>query len=125
MAHELLDLLGYDADDPRVIAGRRNGASIARLIETLVRLREELKLTQTDVARRMETTQSSVSSFERSGGDPRLSTILRYADALGAEVRMSVVAPPAGAIPGHVTARSARAFVPKHYIAPPSQAATC
>ncbi|NED85130.1 XRE family transcriptional regulator, partial [Streptomyces sp. SID11233] len=38
--------------------------------------------------RSMETTQSAVSEFERLGGDPRLSTIMRYARAVGMKVSL-------------------------------------
>ncbi|MEV6908592.1 helix-turn-helix transcriptional regulator [Amycolatopsis sp. NPDC051071] len=123
MPNELLDVLGYDADDPKVMAGRKHGVFIARLIETLVHLRDKLKLTQKDVAGKMDTTQSSVSNFERAGGDPKISTVLRYAEAIGAEVRVSIVIPGERSSPGHVTARPAQAFVPRHYIAPPFEVA--
>ncbi|GAA1022084.1 MULTISPECIES: helix-turn-helix domain-containing protein [Amycolatopsis] len=86
MAKKLLDLLGYDRNDPRVAAGRRHGAAIARLIDSLVQIRDKRNLTQSDVAERMDTTQSSVSNFERQGGDPKVSTLFRYADAVGADL---------------------------------------
>ncbi len=41
---------------------------------------------QKQVAQAMETTQSAVSDFERLGGDPRLTTIMRYARAVGMAV---------------------------------------
>ncbi|MFE1149165.1 helix-turn-helix domain-containing protein [Streptomyces albidoflavus] len=46
------------------------------------------RITQKQVARAMETSQSAVSDFERLGGDPRLSTIMRYARAVGMAVAM-------------------------------------
>lgn len=36
----------------------------------------------------METTQSAVSDFERLGGDPKLSTIQRYARAVGVRLAL-------------------------------------
>jgi transcriptional regulator with XRE-family HTH domain len=92
VARKLLDLLGYRPDDPGVAAGRRHGAAIARLIDSLVQVREKRDLTQSEVADRMETTQSSVSSFERLSGDPKVSTLLRYADAVGADLDFIVAA---------------------------------
>lgn len=87
MSSRLLESLGFDKDDPKVRAVREDAAVLANLIETLVRARLERKLTQEHVAAAMDTTQSAVSNFERVGGDPKLSTILRYARAIGARVQ--------------------------------------
>ncbi|WP_169953777.1 helix-turn-helix domain-containing protein [Microbispora sp. H11081] len=86
MDPHIADLLGIDLDDP---AERREADAIERdmdLIETLVQIRKEQGLTQADVAERMGRSQPAVSDFERLGGDPHLSTIRRYALAIGAEV---------------------------------------
>lgn len=56
----------------------------------LVARRRALGLTQATVGRTMGTTQSAVSELE-SGADCRLSTLRRYANALGA--RLTVVEP--------------------------------
>ncbi|GAA0825599.1 hypothetical protein GCM10009525_18860 [Streptosporangium amethystogenes subsp. fukuiense] len=90
MDQHIADLLGIDLDDPAV---RRESAAIERdmqLIEALVTTRKQLGLSQSDVASRMGRSQPSVSDFERIGGDPHLSTIRRYALAIGAEVRHMV-----------------------------------
>ncbi len=87
MSNRLLESLGFDKDDPKVRAAREDATLLANLIETLVRARVERRLTQEHVAAVMATTQSSVSNFERVGGDPKLSTILRYARAVGARVQ--------------------------------------
>lgn len=47
--------------------------------------RQGLGLSQTEVASRMGTSQSAVARLE-TGGDARLSTLLRYADALGLDL---------------------------------------
>jgi transcriptional regulator with XRE-family HTH domain len=91
MTSNLLDLLGYDESDPEVQAARRDAAELSNLIESLVLARKERGLTQTEVAARMETTQSTVSNFERIGGNPTLGTIQRYARAVGARARFSIV----------------------------------
>jgi transcriptional regulator with XRE-family HTH domain len=93
VASKLLTILGFDDNDPEVDAGRRHGATIARLLDALVQIREKRGLTQTRVAELMDTTQSSVSNFERQGGDPKVSTLLRYADAVGAEIDFMVTDP--------------------------------
>jgi transcriptional regulator with XRE-family HTH domain len=117
VARKLLELLGYDQDDPQVAAGRRHGAAIARLIDSLVQSREKRDLTQLQVAERMDTTQSSVSSFERQGGDPKISTVLRYADAVEADVEF-LVAPndPIGIPREPVVPQAAEAGVRSGYV---------
>jgi len=53
------------------------------LSDELVARRLELGLTQTEVAARMGTSQSAVARLEAADGDIRLSTLERYAAALG------------------------------------------
>jgi len=59
--------------------------------EELLARRHELGLSQTQVAARMGTSQSAVARLEAGQGDIRLSTLERYAAALGSQVvwRMS------------------------------------
>lgn len=56
----------------------------------LVALRREAGLTQGDVAERMGVSQQAVSKFERYDSDPKLSTVRRYANAVGALVEHRV-----------------------------------
>lgn len=88
---DFLSELGLDPAAPDVINSIADAEAHARIIETLVRLRRDQDLTQREVAERMETTQSRVSSFERLGGDPRLSTLFRYARAVDARLRVNAV----------------------------------
>lgn len=90
---DFLTDLGLDPHDPEVVAAEEDTNTHMDLIETLVTIRNHRKLTQADVAVRMGTTQSRVSNFERLGGDPRLTTIFRYARAVGAKVRMNATVP--------------------------------
>ncbi|MFI6595042.1 helix-turn-helix domain-containing protein [Nonomuraea sp. NPDC050536] len=93
MDPHIAELLGIDLDDPEV---QRENAAIdrdMRLIETLVTIRKQRHLTQAEVAERMGRTQPAVSDFERLGGDPHLSTIRRYALAIGVDVIHTVTAP--------------------------------
>lgn len=94
--HDFMAELGFDVDDPQVAAALEDAEAHMRLVETLVGIRKKRDLKQWVVAERMETTQSRVSNFERIGGDPRLSTILRYARAVDAKLRMSVSVTPRG-----------------------------
>lgn len=58
----------------------------------LQRLREQTGLSQAEVARRMGTSPASVWRLEHGRWDPRLSTILRYGDAIGARLRFNLTA---------------------------------
>jgi predicted transcriptional regulator len=66
-------------------AGRR-----PELIEELVRARRESELSQTEIAARMGTSQSAVARLESGALDARLSTVERYAAALGRSVEWQV-----------------------------------
>jgi seryl-tRNA synthetase len=57
------------------------------LLNELAALRGRQRQSQTAVAAEMETSQSSVARLENSAGDARLSTIDRYAEALGYRVQ--------------------------------------
>ena len=54
-----------------------------QLVAALVTRRRELGLSQTEVAARMGTSQSAVARIEAGGTDARLTTMERYAAALG------------------------------------------
>jgi predicted transcriptional regulator len=54
-----------------------------RMVDDLVTRRLELGLSQTEVAARMGTSQSAVARLESGEADVRLSTLERYAAALG------------------------------------------
>ena len=47
-------------------------------------------MTQVQIAERLSTTQSSISEFERIGGDPRIQSLQRYARAMGYRVRLEL-----------------------------------
>jgi transcriptional regulator with XRE-family HTH domain len=62
---------------------------IAELLSELVMIRWRSGLTQQDVADHMGTPRTDVCRFENSahkGRSPRLSTLMRYAAAVGAEI---------------------------------------
>ena len=61
-----------------------------QLIGELVRARQENDLSQTEIAARMGTSQSAVARLESGGLDARLSTLERYAAALGCTVNWQV-----------------------------------
>ncbi len=57
------------------------------MVSELVTERQRLGLSQTEVAARMKTSQSAVARLEAGDGDLRLSTLQRYAAALGRDLR--------------------------------------
>ena len=59
-----------------------------RLVRALSDRRRALGMSQTVIAARMGTSQSALARLEAGGSDPRLSTIERYAQALGEEVKL-------------------------------------
>lgn len=59
-----------------------------RLIDALIALRHTRHLTQSEVARHMGVRQNTVSGFENEATDPRLSTLQRYARAVGSRLRL-------------------------------------
>jgi transcriptional regulator with XRE-family HTH domain len=59
-------------------------------VAALARRRVALGLSQTVVAARMGTSQSAVARLEAGGSDPRLSTLERYAAALGTSVSFAL-----------------------------------
>lgn len=62
----------------------------AELMQLLVTRRQQLGFSQTEVAARMGTSQSSVARLEAGQGDVRVSTLRRYADAVGTKVGFAV-----------------------------------
>lgn len=77
--------MGTPTDDglPRFPGFREAAQRRRRLVEELVSARQELGLSQTTVAARMGTSQSVVARLESGDLDMRLSTLERYAAALG------------------------------------------
>lgn len=69
--------------DPLFPGFKEMAARRERMVEDLVGLRLELRLSQTEVAARMGTSQSAVARLESGEADVRLSTLERYAAALG------------------------------------------
>ncbi|HEY8455287.1 MAG TPA: helix-turn-helix transcriptional regulator [Actinopolymorphaceae bacterium] len=70
-----------------------------RLAAELVELRKRSGLSQTQVAARMGTSQSAVARLEAGDADVRLSTLERYALAIGHQIEVRLAAesgPPTG-----------------------------
>ena len=60
-----------------------------QLVRTLAEMRKRAHLSQKAVALRMGTSQEAVSRLESGLSDPRLSTVERYAHAVGRELELA------------------------------------
>jgi transcriptional regulator with XRE-family HTH domain len=70
----------------REMALRRMSAERRRLVADLTAQRRSAGLSQTEVAARMGTSQSAVARLETGEADVRVSTLERYAAAIGSQV---------------------------------------
>lgn len=62
------------------------------LIEALVAARSRAKLSQSELAEKLGTTQSSVARLEGGGVTPTLRTLRRYAAATGMRLKLELIA---------------------------------
>lgn len=77
--------------NPRFPELLKAAATRRRLLRGLGQKREDLGLTQKQVAQRMETSQSAVARMEAGEIDAKLSTVDRYAAAIGLKVEWQLV----------------------------------
>lgn len=80
---KMLDALA-DRGDPQ----RADELHLWRFVALLVRTRNQLKLRQVDIAAALGCSPSAVKQIELDGKSPRLSTLMRYARALGGRVTL-------------------------------------
>ncbi len=92
MNNTLLSALGFDEKDPQVINAQKDARSLSDTILQLVRRRKHLGIKQKALAKAMGTSQSTVSEFERLGGNPTMFTLQRYARAVDAELIVKIKA---------------------------------
>ncbi|WP_194813753.1 helix-turn-helix transcriptional regulator [Nocardia sp. XZ_19_385] len=78
--------LGIDMSDPREALAADLVAADDELLEELVRLRKQSGMSKADVAAAIGRHRSVVTNFEKLTADPHLSTIRRYALAIGARI---------------------------------------
>jgi transcriptional regulator with XRE-family HTH domain len=90
---ELETYLSRAQQDPVFRAAYEDADERHSIIDRLVALRRLRRLSQTAVAARMGVRQPTVSGFETEDSDPRLSTLQRYARAVGARLRVVLVIP--------------------------------
>jgi DNA-binding transcriptional regulator YiaG len=93
MANEPDDLDAYIDElaetDPLIYEKVEAALERRELARDLAERRRDAGLTQCEVAERMGTSQGQVARFE-SGADTRMSTVARYATAVGARIAWSI-----------------------------------
>ena len=77
----------------REMALRRMAEERRRLVTDLTAERQAARLSQTEVAARMGTSQSAVARLESEATDARASTLERYAAAIGRQITWRMQAP--------------------------------
>jgi transcriptional regulator with XRE-family HTH domain len=87
---DLNEMLGIDPDNPADQHARLLVREDGALLDALVELRKRADISQTEVAARMGVSPSAVSRIESGDRDPHLSTLRRYALAIGAVVQHDV-----------------------------------
>jgi len=75
----------------RHLAGAQDGWFFAQIAEQVSARRQELGLSQHELARLVGTTQSSIARLERGGRPLRIDTLLRIGDALQCDLRVELV----------------------------------
>ena len=78
------------ARDPEFAQSFEVGYSNFKVGVVLRKAREKAGMTQDDVARRLKTKRSAISRIENHAEDTRLSTIQKYAKALGKSLRVEL-----------------------------------
>lgn len=68
----------------------------------LSQLREELNMSQTQLAAALGVKQPTVAKMEQPDNDPRLSTLKRYVAALGGELSLDVTLPDGKRVAFHI-----------------------
>lgn len=79
------------ADDPELAAAYAESEPAYLVAREVIRARAELGISQAELARRMETSQSVISRLENMEGSPNLKTVLALAKALDRKVELRFV----------------------------------
>ena len=90
------DIAADDARDPEYRAAYEAAQRAFVLGEAVRKARLARGMTQADLAAATGTSQSAIARLELGGGNPRLETLARVADALGVELSVKFVKSKAG-----------------------------
>lgn len=91
MAKPLQELL--DKIHPDVIRAATDRAETEIVNLKLAMLREELRLSQTEMAERLGISQPSVANLEKRGAEIKLSSLKRYVEAMGGQLVVDIQLP--------------------------------
>lgn len=83
------------AEDPDFAEGYERGYQATRLGMMLHLAREDAGMTQEQVAQKLGTKKSAISRLENNAGDMRLSTLQKYAEAVGRRLVLELAPPEA------------------------------
>lgn len=89
--NRLNQLLQDKFSDPNFLSEYYRKAVYAKLADQLLLLRKQRKITQKELAKKMETTQAVVSRLENASGSPSIETITKFAEALDAIVEINII----------------------------------
>lgn len=87
------DLHTLMMQDPEFREAYEDAQALSTLRDALVKVRKVQGLNQTQVADRMGVGQPTISEFENTANDPRISTLQRYARAVSAMLELKVCLP--------------------------------
>ncbi len=79
------------ADDPKFAENYHEGYQAFKFSVLLKEARKEAGLTQSDVAEKLHTQKSAISRIENHAEDVKLSTLERFAAALGKQLQIKLV----------------------------------
>lgn len=91
MAKNLDELLGKI--DPEVVRSAKQKSQDEILRIRLAMLREELNISQLQLANQLGISQPSVANLEKRGEEIKLSSLKRYVDALGGKLTINIKLP--------------------------------
>jgi transcriptional regulator with XRE-family HTH domain len=80
------------AEDPELAAAYAESEPAFLVAREVLKAREELRISQVELARRMGTSQSVISRLENMEGSPNLKTVLALASALDRRLELRFVA---------------------------------
>lgn len=83
---ELDELIAELSEEPATRDALADAEELFRVLRLLREHRKSQHLKQSEVAKRMGTTQSAVSKIEGGANDPQINTLMRYARAINARV---------------------------------------
>ncbi|BBZ51240.1 helix-turn-helix transcriptional regulator [Mycobacterium heidelbergense] len=87
--HQTTDSLDLSSDEAVELASRLTRGA-RRLVRDLVRVRDQRGFSRSQLADAIGIHKSGISRFERQETSPRLETVLRYAQAVGADIMFAV-----------------------------------